>query len=135
MTKRQLILSRICLVLYLVAVCILCFGHFTSTPKVQPSFLGIPTDKIVHFLMFFPFPILVYFAFDYYGQKRHWKFLGVAFTLLAGEAIALGTELGQGLTTYRNKDPWDLLADSIALVVASLVVLILVLLKRPAKHA
>jgi VanZ family protein len=130
MTRRQLIISRILLVLYLAAVCVLCFGHFTSVPKVQPSFLGIPTDKIVHFLMFFPFPILVFLAFNRYGEKRPWKWLGVLLTFLVGEGIAIGTELVQGLTVYRSKDPKDFLADSIALAAASLIVLFFSLKRR-----
>ena len=131
MTRRQLIFSRILLALYLAAIGYLCFGHFSSIPRVQPSFFGIPTDKIVHFLMFFPFPILVYFAFNLYGEKRLWKLLGILFTLLTGIGIAIGTELGQGLTKYRSADVTDGMADSIALVASSLIVLLLVLLRRP----
>lgn len=133
MTRQQLILSRILLVLYLAALCMLCFGNFSNAPKVQPSFFGIPTDKIVHFLMFFPFPILVYFAFNRYGGKRLWQLLGVLITFLTGAGMAIGTELIQGLITYRSKDVRDFRADCIALAAASIIILLFVLLRRSRK--
>ena len=40
--------------IYLAAVAYCCFGSFDGIQQVSPSLLGIPTDKIIHFIMFFP---------------------------------------------------------------------------------
>ena len=71
MTRRQLQWARILFGLYLVAVAVLCFARFPESEDVPKSLLGIPMDKIVHFLMFFPFPVLTYLAFDRYRGKRN----------------------------------------------------------------
>ena len=63
MTRRQLIWSRILFAVYLAAVAFLCFGQFSSSQDVPMDLWGIPTDKVVHFLMFFPFPLLACLAF------------------------------------------------------------------------
>ena len=57
MTRKQLILARIVFAVYILAVLVLCFGKFESTEDVPMDLWGIPTDKVVHFLMFFPFPL------------------------------------------------------------------------------
>ena len=131
MTRRQLLASRILLILYLIAVFWLCFGQFDSMPDVKRYFLGIPTDKIVHFLMFLPFPILAYLAFDRYSEK-FWPAVGwTAVAFLAGILLAGGTEVGQAcLTSYRSGDPNDFRADLLALGVGTLFIFILDLRKQ-----
>ena len=69
MTPRQLKYARILFAVYLAAVLVLCFGKFPSSEDVPKYLWGIPTDKIVHFLMFLPFPVLAYLAFDRYPGK------------------------------------------------------------------
>ena len=131
MTRRQLTVARILLVLYLAALLWLCFGHFDSMPDVKRCYWGIPTDKIVHFLMFLPFPLLAYFAFDRYTEKFWPSVLWTGVAFLAGILLATGTEVGQALlTTYRSGDPSDFRADLIALGVSSLLVFILDLRKQ-----
>ena len=58
MTTPKTILARILFLLYLGAIALLCFMHVDKLPDVQKFIFGIPTDKIVHFGMFLPFPIL-----------------------------------------------------------------------------
>ena len=131
MTKRQLLVARILLVLYLIALVWLCFGHFDSMPHVKRYYWGIPTDKIVHFLMFLPFPILAYFAFDRYAEKFWPSVAWTAAAFLAGILLAAGTEVGQAcLTSYRSGDPNDFRADLVALGVSTLLVFILDLRKK-----
>ena len=131
MTRRQLLAARILLVLYLIAIVWLCFGQFDSMPDVKRYYWGIPTDKIVHFLMFLPFPILVYFAFDRYAEKFWPAVRWTAVAFLAGILLAAGTEVGQAcLTSYRSGDPNDFRADLIALGVSTLIVFILDLRKQ-----
>lgn len=124
MDKKKLIL-RVLFFLYLAAVLFLCFGKFESTPDVPGTFLGIPTDKLVHFFMFFPFPILAFLAFDKYTHTPRSTFLFSGITFLVGVVLAFGTEWGQAhLTTYRSGDPLDLVADVSALFISTLIVII-----------
>ena len=118
-------LSRFGFVLYLLAVLYLCFGKFENTPDIPWSFLGIPSDKLVHFCMFFPFPILAFLAFDRYTETHKSTFLFSGITWLTGLALAFATEWGQAhLTDYRSGDPWDLLADGLAITLSTIVVII-----------
>ena len=50
---RQRIAIRLLFILYIAGVLYLCFGHFDNTPSVPLTLWGIPTDKVVHFAMFF----------------------------------------------------------------------------------
>ena len=131
MTKRQVIWARILLGVYLLAILVLCFANFSSVPKVQDKIFGIPVDKIVHFLMFFPFPILAWFAFDKHSNTLSSTFLFTALTFIIGVVFAAATEFGQAkLTTWRSGDPKDLGADICALALASLIVLFLDIKKQ-----
>ena len=131
MTGKQRTLARILFVLYLIAVAWLCFGKFDSTHDVPRSFLGIPTDKVVHFLMFLPFPILAYLAFGRHREKWWSSVLWIFAAFLIGALLAGGTEIGQAsLTTYRSGDPTDFLADLIALATGSVIVLAIDLWKQ-----
>jgi VanZ family protein len=101
----------------------LCFGRFDNAPSVEWSLFGIPTDKLVHFCMFFPFPILAFLAFDRYTETARQTLTFVGITLAVGLLLAVGTEWGQAhFTDYRSADPWDFVADTSALVVSSILV-------------
>lgn len=125
MSKSHRTAARILFFLYLAAVLVLCFAQFKSTPDVPTSFLGIPTDKVVHFCMFFPFPILAFLAFDRYTEnvRSTLLFSGAIFGI--GCLLAVGTEWGQAhLTSYRSGDPKDLLADVLALLLSTAMVIV-----------
>ena len=123
MSKK--LITRILFFLYLAAVLFLCFGRFENTPDVPWSFLGIPSDKLVHFCMFFPFPILAFLAFDKYTETPRTTFLYSGLTWVLGMLLALGTEWGQAhLTTWRSGDPMDLLADGLSITISTLSVII-----------
>lgn len=129
--KGKRLIARILFFLYLAAVLVLCFGHFKDVPSVPWTLLGIPSDKLVHFCMFFPFPILAFLAFDKYTETPRSTFLFSGITFLVGVALAFGTEWGQAhLTTYRSGDPLDWLADISALFISTLIVIIWDLLKQ-----
>jgi len=139
MTPRQrhilVILAWNALVVYFAMVGWVCFGSFSHLPDMSQPIWGIPQDKLIHFVMFFPFPILVMFTRrkrPASPRKALWLTL---VCLLIGIAIAGATELGQGLTLHRDRNPWDFLADAIGLVVSSLIVLVISLRQasRPAR--
>ncbi|MBP5676263.1 MAG: VanZ family protein [Bacteroidales bacterium] len=122
MTKTLKILFRAAFYVYLVAVAVLCFGSFNSLPEVSKTILGIPTDKVVHFCMFLPFPILAFLAYDKYTGNRPQVLIFALVTFLVGCLLAVATELGQAyLTDYRSGDPRDFLADFLALLTGSAV--------------
>ena len=134
MTRRQRLIARILFGVYLVAVAWLCFGKFDSSQDMPTDLWGIPADKIVHFLMFLPFPVLAYFAFDRFTEKFWPSVLWTSVTLLAGCAFAAGTEYVQArLLPYRTGDPADFRADFLALAASSVIVLILDLSKQKKK--
>ena len=130
MTRRQLVIARILFAMYLVAVAVLCFGKFESSQDMPRELWGIPTDKVVHFLMFFPFPALAYLAFDRYKGNRSSSFLWASVAFLAGCAYAAVTELIQSRLSYRSGDPVDFQADFLALAACSVFILIIILLKH-----
>ena len=131
MKRKVKIFFRVLFFLYLAVVLILCFSQFESTPNVPFSILGIPTDKVVHFCMFFPFPILAFLAFDRFTNNV-WASLTFGFcTLVAGVLLAMGTEWGQAtLTNYRSGDRMDLLADCLALVLGTVLVTVWDIVKQ-----
>lgn len=121
---KQNLLFRILLILYLAAVAWLCFGHFENMGEVPLQLWGIPTDKIVHFLMFFPFPVLCFLAVDRFTTKLWHSLLFAGGVFFVGCLIAGATELGQLQTTYRSGDITDFMADVLALALSSLLVFI-----------
>lgn len=134
MSRGNKIAFQIIFWLYVAGVLFLCFGHFDSTPSIPTSFLGIPTDKIVHFAMFFPFPILAFLAFDRFTETVKSTLLFVGITFIVGLLLAFATEWGQAhLTEYRSGDPLDLTADTLALLISSMVVALVDISKQKKK--
>ena len=130
MTRKQLTYARVVFAVYIVAVLVLCFAKFPGSDDVPMELWGIPMDKLVHFLMFFPLPLLAYLAFDRYREKRRGAAFGAAVTFLGGCVFAAFTELVQSRLAYRSGDPADFKADAIALVASSVIVLIVILAKH-----
>jgi len=131
MSRGNKIAFQIIFWLYVAGVLFLCFGHFDSTPSVPLDFFGIPTDKIVHFTMFFPFPILAFLAFDRFTDSVKSTLLFTGATFIVGLILAFGTEWGQAhFTEYRSGDPLDLLADTMALFLSSVLVIVVDIVKQ-----
>ncbi len=106
---------------YLCAVAYLCFNSGEQMPSVDWSFLGIPSDKLVHFLMFLPFCPLAFQAFSRAKQKSL-RSLGFLCALtLCGAALAAATEIVQYFLPTRAMELTDLAADCAAIVLGSLV--------------
>ncbi len=121
MIKRT-ILFRILTLVYLVAVGFLCFGNFGGLPEVQRIILGIPTDKLVHFLMFVPFAFLAFWSFSKADKAGIGKTMLALLALFAlGCLIAWGTEVVQGKLPYRTFDVKDFRADRIGLACGTII--------------
>ena len=129
MRKNVLILFRILLVLYLVCMGLLCFGYFPGMPQIERRILGLDPDKVVHFLMFLPFPVLAWLASGHLLAGARSAFRLSLLLFLAGCILAAGTEIGQYFLPYRSADPKDLLADGAALALSSLAVFIVMLVR------
>lgn len=132
--KKRNIISFILFLLYLGFVAWCCFGHFDSLPNISRNIFGFPTDKVVHFLMFFPFAFLCFASFDYLAKNRWKALLLLVGVLVVGLLVAVSTEAGQSLTTYRAADTLDFKADAIALASASIIILIIILLRKTDKN-
>ncbi len=132
-SSLRALVFRLLLVLYICAVAFFCFGKFDNLPDVERFYFGIPTDKIVHFCMFFPFPILGYFSFD-----RKKKSLGKAIVSLImvcsfGCIFAGITEIIQGMLPYRSEDVKDFGADCLAICTSALIVFVIEVFKNRKK--
>ena len=100
-----------------------------NLPQVQKEFFGIPTDKLVHFCMFFPFPIIAFYAFDRRLKSRA-ELLSSLIKLCAWGCIFAGvTEMVQATLPYRSQDVKDFAADCIAIGISCLILLIINLIK------
>ncbi len=128
--KKRNIISFILFLLYLGFVAWCCFGHFDSLPNISRSILGFPTDKVVHFVMFFPFAFLCFASFDFLAGKKWKALLLMAAVFVIGLLVATATEAGQSLTTYRSADPLDFKADALALGLASLIIAVIILARK-----
>ena len=124
MTSPKTILARILFFLYLAAIALLCFMHADKFPDVQKTILAIPTDKVVHFIMFFPFPILAFLSYDHMTKKLGPAIIFSALTLVCGLLIAYGTELIQRILPTRAMDINDFIADALAISISCAIVFI-----------
>ena len=98
---KKVYITTFCI--YLTAVVLLCFLKPSSLPEMGiMTFLGIPIDKCLHFMMFLPFPILAGLVFI---EKERGFLSGVsilAVLAVVGLGLSYGTELIQAHTTNIN---------------------------------
>ena len=108
-------IKRICIAAfcaYLVAVAVLCFIRPSSLPEVNiKTLFGIPADKLVHFLMFLPYPVLSGMSFMSRKRNIFVNLITLGILVLTGVGIAYGTELIQAYTGYRSYEIADFKAD------------------------
>ena len=128
--KKRNVIWFILLLVYLGVLAWCCFGNFDDIPQPRKEFFGIAFDKIVHFIMFLPFPFLCFLAFNCIEAKPWKAMLGIVAIFLAGCLIAAGTEIGQSYTAHRVGDPKDFMADFLSLAVSSLAMTVFYLVKR-----
>ena len=97
------------------------------------DWFGIPTDKIAHFVMFAPFPILASLAFipEKYGKFR--KVLGIIAIAALGAVTAAATEQIQEVLGYRCYETKDMMADLIGIAAGAVAMMAYVALKTEQK--
>lgn len=112
----------ILLLLYFAGVLFLCLFDFrNSGVRLSPTFWGIPTDKIVHFCMLLPFPIIAFLnvAKIWRPRRAGWALAAI---FILGVAFGAATEIMQGtLTSYRSEDVLDLVADGAGALAGTLI--------------
>lgn len=125
--------KRIALVIfcaYIIAVILLCVIQTDNIPELPKSFLGIPMDKVAHFVMFSPFVLLGYSSF-YPTRNEFWRKLAVlAILICLGCVFAYSTERLQAMTSYRSYDIKDLGADGIGILSGAIITLTYLLTKH-----
>ncbi len=126
--KRHIWFILLCA--YIVAVAYLCFMKPDDIPALDPYFLGIPVDKLAHFLMFFPFPIVSYGAFMPESGKKAAHLVILLVLTAAGLGLAIGTEHVQGQLGYRSEDIHDFYADLAGIICSAVLTMIYILAKR-----
>jgi VanZ family protein len=125
---RHISLTLFCI--YVIAVILLCVAKTESLPELPKSFLGIPLDKMVHFLMFMPFPILGHLSFLGPEDAPCKKLTVLALLCITGAGFALSTEQLQALTAYRSCESADMFADFLGLATGAMVAVIYIFRKR-----
>ena len=118
--KTARILKIVLFLVYVAAVAWLCFGTFKPSSDIPRDILGIPTDKVAHFLMFLPFPLLGAIAFDF---RCWWRALCTS-TVLANLIAFTFEHLQSRITTVRTTDPTDLNANFLGITLGLLVAIV-----------
>ena len=132
---KKIWIVRVIDIIYLIAICVLCFADFDSVHGVPREFFGIPTDKWIHFLMFLPYPLLAFFSFKPHETSVSRVLLLLLAVLAFGVLLAEATEIIQGYLPYRTKDEADLKSDCLGLVGGTFLTIIVLLLMPRKKNA
>lgn len=117
-------------VIYLAAVIYLCLMKPDNLPQTELYLFGLPLDKVAHFLMFLPFPVLAYMMLWEKGRKTWAELLILLSCLAVGVGLAFLTEHLQAMTQYRSSDIKDIYADMTGLGIGCIVVLINIAIKH-----
>lgn len=120
MTKRKQTIWKVIMLLYLLAVAYVCFIPGDQVPQMPQWNLPVPMDKIIHFSLFLPFPIVAFFAFN----VRH-KLVNIGLLLLTGIALAGLTEIIQSFSPTRSMEATDFLADCLGVTFSCLLLTVL----------
>lgn len=133
--KTRILTFRLLMLAYLFGVAFLCFHDFKSLPDVSRTLFGYETDKVVHFLMFLPFPVISTCCFKKLPKNALQAILRTLDMCVIGCATAAFTELVQTRLIYRCGDFRDLEADLTALAAGGVIALVLQLILMLKKHA
>ena len=129
-TSRIIYLTLFCL--YMAALAFLCFAKPEDVPQLPELWFGLPADKVGHFIMFAPFPVLGYMAFCRKDMSLGGQFMLILGLITAGATLAIGTEQVQALLQYRSAEINDLVADAAGISCGTAAVIVYIILKRKA---
>lgn len=123
-------ISFIILCIYIAAVAVLCFMKTNSLPSVEMYFLGIPLDKIIHFIMFAPFPVLAYMTFRPAKTGKAGNMAVLTVIAAVGAGLAKATERIQSMLGYRTGDPADFMSDLAGILTGAAFIAAFILFKK-----
>lgn len=106
--------------IYLAGVFVLCFIKGDRLPEVENFIFGLPADKVAHFVMFLPFPILASLAFISKDQGILRNLSVLIILTITGLGIAYGTEVIQAQTGYRAYEIGDFMADAAGICIGGM---------------
>ena len=109
---------------YLIAVALLCFLRPSSLPEMDiRTFLGLPIDKVLHFVMFLPYPVLAGMSFMNRENALLRNIITLMILVILGIGMAYGTEIIQAQTGYRAYEIADFHADISGIAAGSAIAL------------
>jgi VanZ family protein len=117
--RKQISLVLFCL--YIAAVAFLCFTQGEQLPELPKTWFGIPSDKLAHALMFFPFTILGYLSFTSEENSTLQKVIVMTILIAVGCGMAYATENIQRILGYRAYEISDMKADMIGLGIGAFI--------------
>jgi VanZ family protein len=124
MRAKILVVSKIIFYLYLIVLLsLMVFTIHTEDINVPETLWGLGFDKIVHFLVFFPYPFLLWFAFKKRFEANILRSIYYIIPI-SGIAIAIIMEFLQSFNPQRNFDIYDITANILAVIVGSLILIL-----------
>ncbi len=118
------------LCIYIALVAYVCFTQPDNVPELRPDLWGIPIDKVMHFIMFLPYPVVAYGAFRPESEDLLFH-LGIILVIFAtGAGLAIGTEQLQRFSEYRTYEIADFYADMAGMSCSALLILIYILITK-----
>ena len=124
MTNNSKWTWRTLTLLYLGALGYLCFAPPGAFPTVTNWNFFIPADKLVHFCMFAPLPVLLFMSFKRKWNRVGQSYLAVLIIFLCGVLVAGSTEIIQGLSPCRSQELGDFIADSTGMAISCLLLIL-----------
>ncbi len=112
-------------VTYISLVFFCCLHRFSGSENLDLGryFLGIRLDRCAHFAMFLPYPFVAWFFINYDQKIKGWSRYTYSIIFISGLLLATLAEVSQEfLTTYRDADPFDLVANFTAITTGTLAV-------------
>ena len=117
--SRKTYIALFCI--YLAAVAVACFTKPSNLPDMGAgTLMGIPMDKVLHFILFLPFPVLASMSMTDPKRKQSANFAVLALMTVVGIGVAYVTEALQAKLGYRSYDLKDLYADSLGIIAGAL---------------
>lgn len=114
-------ISLILLIIYIASVLFLSLYSFENTQVDLPKyFLGIPIDKIIHFIMYLPLPVLIWSVLVDFYPSLYNKSTALIISLFASIFISTSTEILQNTTEFRQFEYLDLIANYLGVIIGLL---------------
>lgn len=127
---RERIISVVIFCLYMMAVGYTCFATPEEVPQLPEYWLEIHVDKLIHFIMFAPFPLFAYQVFKHDKTSFSTRMLILSLIVVAGFVAAIGTEIIQSTLEYRSSEVGDIYADMVGLAAGGLFTALLIFKKK-----